>query len=541
MPSDRSNRHEEYRKKLLGLGESSLHKNYYPELRKHMRELEESRTRYKTIFNATADALFIHDSETFNILDNNNQACQMFGYTSEEFLLIDFNQLCSGEDRYTRKTAMDYLYKTLNEGVQNFEWHCRKKDGTLFWTDVILKQALIDNKNCVIASVRDISSRKQLEEQLNQSQKMEAVGQLAGGVAHDFNNMLSGIMGSAEIIGKLSNNDKISELADVIIKAAETAGNLTKQLLSFSRKGSSKLKPLHLHQAISNATDILERSFDRNIELRLDLDAENDTIYGDLPLIENIIINMSLNARDAMPSGGLLLIQTENQVIDHNNHFRTQDSDNDYICLTITDTGTGMTENTRKHIFEPFFTTKDVGKGTGLGLAAVYGAVKRHNGYIEVESEIGRGSKFLIYLPITAPVTFENPEIPEAVEVSGSGTILLIDDEDIIRFVGEKMLTKLGYKVNTAVDGIEGISKFKENTPDLVLLDMVMPNMSSTDCFYELKKIDPQVPIIAVSGFTPDDTINNLFDNGLAGFMEKPYKLHELSSKIAAVMSKSKL
>ncbi len=539
MPSDSSGRHEEYRKKLLGLGESSLRKNYYPELRKHMRELEESRTRYKAIFNATADSLFIHDSETFNILDNNEQACLMFGYTSEEFLQIDFNQLCSGEGSYTRKAAMEYLYKTLNIGAQNFEWHCRKKDGTLFWTDVLLKQAMIDNKNCVIASVRDISSRKQLEEQLQQSQKMEAVGQLAGGVAHDFNNMLSGIMGSAEIIGKLSHDDKISELADVIIKAAETAGNLTKQLLSFSRKGRFKLKPLHLHQAIYNATDILERSFDRNIELRLNLDAENDTINGDLPLIENIIINMSLNARDAMPSGGLLLIQTDNQVIDNNNNFRNQNPENDYICLTITDTGTGIPDDIRKHIFEPFFTTKDIGKGTGLGLAAVYGAVKRHNGYIEVESEIGRGTKFLIYLPISAPAQSSDSDIHPTSEIKGTGTILLIDDEDILRFVGEKMLTKLGYKVNTAVDGVDGITKFNEQRPDLVLLDMVMPNMSSTECFYELRKIDPQIPIIAVSGFTPDDTINTLFDNGLAGFMEKPYKLNELSFKIASLLSKS--
>lgn len=538
MPSDPHNKHEEYRNKLLGLGETSLRKNYYSELRKHMRELEESRTRYETIFNATADALFIHDAETYNVIDINIRACNMFGYSREEFLESEFKDICIEEEPYTYEHAYKHLKNAQTSGVQNFEWKTRNKNGENLWCDVILKSATIDGKTCVIASVRDISSRKLLEDQLMHSQKMEAMGQLAGGVAHDFNNMLAGIIGAAEIIHSTTEDVKlVRKMAEMILNAAETAGNLTTQLLSFSRKGSFEEHPIHIHSAISNAANILERSFAKNIEVILELNAGCDIISGDLSLIENIIINMSINARDSMPKGGRLIIHTDEiQTSDLRPEHSFDTDAESLICIHVSDTGHGIPDEIRQHIFEPFFTTKETGKGTGLGLAAVYGAVQRHNGNIELESTMGEGSTFTIYLPLL-PEESRPQKASQDSEIHGTGKILLIDDEEVIRFIGENVLGSLGYDVITAEDGIEGIEKFKTVNPDIVLLDMVMPKMNSIDCFHELKKINPDIPVIAVSGFTPDVTIENLFKEGLAGFMKKPYKTKAMSEKLAEILA----
>ena len=534
MPSNANSRHEEYRNKLLGLGESSLRKNYYPQLRKHMRELEESRIRYETIFNATADGMIIHDAETFDIFEVNYRALQMFGYTTDELKMSGYHILSCHEEPYTPENAIKYLKKALVSEVHNIEWLFKRKDGKNLWGDVSLKYAVIGGRNCVIASVRDISSRKLLEEKLLHSQKMEAIGQLAGGVAHDFNNMLSGIIGAAELINTMSDvKAEVRDLADIILKAANTAGNLTTQLLSFSRKGNFEESEIHIHQAIRNATEILQRSIERNIEVILELEADKDTVRGNLALIENLVINMSLNSRDAMPEGGKLIIHTDNRMHTSLNSTVTAGTGlTEFICIMIIDTGQGMDRKVRQHIFEPFYTTKGTGKGTGLGLAAVYGAVQRHKGTIEVESAPGHGTTFKIYLPLitsNSEIHREESDLKER----GTGRILLIDDEHILRFIGKKMLSDLGYEVVTAEDGLQGIAEFKKERPDLVLLDMVMPNMNSTDCFRELKKIDSAVPIVAVSGFTVDSTIDNLFTEGLAGFVEKPYKAKQLSQKIA--------
>ena len=541
MPSDTNNRHEEYRNKLLGLGESSLRKNYYPELRKHMRELEESRIRYETIFNATADGMIIHEADTFDIFEVNFRATQMFGYTADELKISGYRIISSGEEPYTPENAIKCMEKALASELHNIEWLFTKKDGGALWGDVSLKYAVIDGKNCVIASVRDISSRKLLEEKLMHSQKMEAIGQLAGGVAHDFNNMLSGIIGAAELINSRSEvSEEVRNLVDIILKAANTAGNLTTQLLSFSRKGNFEESEIHIHQAITNATEILQRSLDRSIEVVLELDADIDTVMGNMALIENIIINMSLNARDAMPSGGKLTIHTSNRTHTTLDLAKIADigADN-LICIMIVDSGEGMDRRVRQHIFEPFYTTKETGKGTGLGLAAVYGAVQRHKGTIEVESVPGHGTTFKIYLPIVISDKEVIKDDSERKEY-GSGRILLIDDEHILRFIGEKMLSDLGYEVITAEDGVKGIEEFQKQRPDLVLLDMVMPNMNSIDCFRELKRIDATVPVIAVSGFTADTTIDNLFSEGLAGFVEKPYKIKQFSHKIATIIRESR-
>ena len=241
-----------------------------------------------------------------------------------------------------------------------------------------------------------------------------------------------------------------------------------------------------------------------------------------------------------MPDGGRITIETSNITssdITNNKNFNAY-ADN-YVLLKISDTGNGIPAEIRQHIFEPFFTTKETGKGTGLGLAAVYGAVQKHKGHINVDSTIGKGTVFSIYLPLLILKKDQN-ETNNTDEIYGSGTILLIDDEEIIRIAGESVISALGYKVVTAKDGVEGIEKFKESNPDLVLLDMVMPNMSSAECFQQLQKINPDIPIIAVSGFAPDKVINELLSKGLTGFMKKPYKIAEMSREIAAALKRNR-
>ncbi len=538
MPSDSAGRHEEYRRKLLGLGESSLRKNYYPELRKRMRELEESRKRYQTIFNATADAMFIHDINTCEMIDYNQRVCQMLGYDREELNNLGFEQLCGNEAPYDFARASEYIRSAVRDGTLNFEWRVQNKAGKYLWCDISLTKAMINDDPCVIASVRDISKRKLLEEQLMQSQKMDAMGQLAGGVAHDFNNILMGIMSAAEVVRILTkDNQEISEMIQVILKAADTAANFTKQLLSFSRKESIELSEMQLHEAIRNATEILARSLPQKVVLNVKLNAISDLVMGNFSQLENVIINMSINARDSMPEGGELTISTSNRSANELGNAKAGLLRTDkYICITIADTGSGISEEVMQHIFEPFYTTKEAGKGTGLGLAAVYGAVQKHNGVIEVESELGRGTVFSIDLPLlektVAPVGFAAQEDISLMKLH----IMLVDDDEGLRFIGEKMLQNLGYEVSTAVDGESAVESFIENRPDLVLLDMNMPNMSGKECFTELRRIDSSVPVIAVSGDAMTYELEELSAAGLAGVMQKPYRTEALKLKLLEVL-----
>ncbi len=394
----------------------------------------------------------------------------------------------------------------------------------------------------VVLVFRDVTRQQQVESQLLQSQKMESIGALAGGVAHDFNNMLGGITSAAELLGmELAEQAEARQYVDLILRTTGRAAELTRKLLAFSRKGKVVAVPLDLHHCIGDACALLERSIDRRIKLVRELQAQFTTVLGDASQLQNIVLNLGLNARDAMPDGGTLTISTRNTQLDQTycgaSPFKIQPGL--YLEISVRDTGIGMAPEVQRRLFEPFFTTKPTGRGTGLGLAAVYGAVRDHNGAITVYSEPGHGAVFHVYFPVADAAPVARPAREEL--VLGFGTVLVVDDEDVIRQTATTMLEALGYQVLTATNGREGLEQYRRHLGEInvVLLDMVMPEMNGQACFREIRRLDPHARIIICSGFTRDADITQLFSEGLAGYLQKPYRRVDLSREVGRVLKQA--
>lgn len=392
-------------------------------------------------------------------------------------------------------------------------------------------------------TMRDITERRVLEEQLRQSQKMDVIGQLAGGIAHDFNNMLGGIMGSAELLSiKTEKDPGLKKYADIILKGAERASELTRNLLAYSRKAKFVSASTDIHDVLKETTAILERTIDRRISIRMELNASPSMVTGDSTLIQNAFMNLGINARDAMPEGGVILFRTENVTLDE--HYCALHKGlipGDYIGIEISDTGTGIPEDIISRIFEPFFTTKKFGQGTGLGLAAVYGTVKEHKGEITVYSEPGKGTLFKIYLPMENTENYTGiQDFTANTPITGTGCILLIDDEDIIRNITQAQLTHLGYEVLLAEDGESGIGIFMKERGriSLVILDMVMPRISGQETLRRILDIDPEAKVLLASGFNYHESENEFTILGAAGFIQKPFQLLKLSRVISQVLGR---
>ncbi|MHC4718217.1 MAG: hybrid sensor histidine kinase/response regulator, partial [Planctomycetota bacterium] len=350
-----------------------------------------------------------------------------------------------------------------------------------------------------ITARREAQSRQaRLEEQLRQSQKMEAIGELAGGVAHDFNNLLTGIMGNAQLLDmRLARESEESGYATEIVRAATRAADLTRQLLAFSRRGPVQTVPVDVHEVVAEVVKLLSHSIDRRIELAEDLQASPSCVMGDPSHLQNAILNLAVNARDAMPEGGRLQFATRNVVLDEE-YCRLRAGQlypGPHVEISVSDTGVGMDAELQERIFEPFFTTKSAGKGTGLGLATVYGCVRAHGGIIDVYSEVGKGSTFKVLLPL-AEVEAE-AAASEGEPIKGAGHILLVDDEDLVRNFAAKALRGLGYTVTTAADGVDALDLYRRRHGefDAVILDLIMPRLSGQDTFRLMKEIDPHVRV----------------------------------------------
>lgn len=398
-------------------------------------------------------------------------------------------------------------------------------------------QGIFDPEGNVVALegvITDISTQVRLEEQLRHSQKMESIGQLAGGVAHDFNNMLTAILGSAEIItAALPEGDRLRNFATTITNAATKSADLVRKLLLFSRKAPHNMLQIDLHQLLHETLGIFERSIDKRIGIETDFSATPASIVGDSAQLDNAFLNILLNARDAMPDGGTIRIVTRCFKVDDS--FARQIgfavSPGDYIETTIADTGTGIPSEVREHIFEPFFTTKELGKGTGLGLAATYGTITEHGGTIRVYSEPDQGSTFKVYLPLgTAPPVAAAAKDFQ-VHIPQGRTVLLADDEELLRQLGDAMLSELGLKVLLANDGKHALETFAEHCHeiDLVMLDVVMPVISGRDAFKMMKEINPNIRVLFLSGYTRLNSVEDLMsDPSVIGFLQKPYRIDEL-------------
>ncbi len=387
--------------------------------------------------------------------------------------------------------------------------------------------------------IQMMNEKSKLEYQLHHAQKMEAIGTLAGGVAHDFNNMLGGIMGATELLAfYLPDDAKARQLHQIILESAIRAADLTRQLLTFSRQTIKLSTTINLHKIIEEVITLIQRTLDKQISLEVNLGAERSIIVGDPSLLHNAVLNLCINASHALPAGGTLCLNTQEITLDE--HFCKTSSfelhSGQYIEIEVRDNGCGIAQEHLGRIFEPFFTTKETGKGTGLGLSSVYGTVQQHSGSITVYSEQGIGSTFQILLPLT-----ENSkicEMPVGEVKRGSGSILVVDDEEVMRSTAKAILEALGYEVILAEDGQVALDLFSQHKDriDLVLLDMIMPVMNGRECFEKLKKQDPQVSVILSSGFSTEDDLQEMKISGLKGFIRKPYLTSKLSQIVHEVL-----
>ena len=393
--------------------------------------------------------------------------------------------------------------------------------------------------NEVVATVRNVTETKRLREQLFQSQKLEAIGQLAGGVAHDFNNLLTAILGYAQLLKMKPTSDRVLEIASTIEHAGERASELTRQLLGFARRGKFLTTPVDLHMLVAEVIRLLSRTVNKNIRITEQLQSDRAWVLGDAGQLQQTVLNLAVNARDAMPAGGVLTlrsytIELAEQFCERHWGIRP----GPFVILEVCDTGCGIPADIQDRIFEPFFTTKELGKGTGMGLAMVYGIVRNHGGFIQVESEMGRGSTFRVFLPklahpVSVPATSERGH-----PLHGCGCILLVDDEEVVLSAARAMLMMLGYDVIAASSGEQALEQYKKSGAviDLVLLDVVMPEMSGHECLAELVKLDPEVRVILCSGYGPDRNEAEVPD---AGFLQKPYRLQDLSLAVAAALNQA--
>ncbi len=400
-------------------------------------------------------------------------------------------------------------------------------------------------------TVQDITERKRSEQemqrlqtQLGHSQKMEAIGTLAGGIAHDFNNLLTGILGQASLLKIQSHSDPaVYSAADLIERTAERAAELTQQLLGFARRGKYQVQPVNINKTIADVVRLLGRTIDKRISI-IQLPAPGDpAVKGDPGQMQQVLMNLALNARDAMPNGGELVFQTAIEQADQEFCLtHTGVKPGRYLEIAVSDSGQGIAPENLTRIFEPFFTTKEQGKGTGMGLAMVYGIVQNHGGFIDLESELGRGSTFRIYLPLDETQDAERTARVDETAQNGSGRILLVDDENIIRTVGTDILNSLGYSVTGAADGAEAVKIYSKEWQniDLVILDMIMPNLNGRDCFRELKKINPNIKAILSSGYGLESRSQEILDEGVMGFIQKPYRVDQLSKIITEVLQSKK-
>lgn len=500
------------------------------DLEKQQLELKQSEDKYRAIIMALPDMIFIHDREGRFLDYSVHDDSQLF-MPPGNFIGTTINEVMPGDICQKYLSLAERAFMTGK--LQSFEYSLSDDNIARYFE----ARMVVCGEDRILSIIRDISGKKIMENQLFQAHKMEAVGQLAGGVAHDFNNMLVGMMGNAEMLAmKLVNEPSLSELAARIVTSAEHAANLTKQLLSFSRKGKYQMIPVNIHQTVGSVASILSNTLDRKVQIKQFFKAPRFVILGDSSQLENIFLNLGLNARDAMPQGGDLTFSTDLVELDANyvntHHYKMDPGF--YVQISVTDTGTGMDHNTKQHLFEPFFTTKAPGKGTGLGLASVYGTVKNHNGSIEVYSELGYGTTVKIYLP-AADAEFREEECkPAQVAQCGTERILLVDDEEMIRITASQILENLGYTVRTCQDGREAVDYYRKHhgQVDLVILDMIMPQMNGRETFEEMKKINPEIRALLSSGFSAEGEAQEILKDGVKDFVQKPFRIAELTSKV---------
>jgi len=525
--------------KLIGLRGVTLDITERKATEAALRSAEE---RYRTIFENAVEGIFQATPDGRYVAANPAMA-RILGYESPEEFMAE--RVCFKEENYAVAGTRDVLKNILAEGglVAGFECDVIKKDGSRI-TTIQNVRAIFDGRGQLMhyeGSIEDVSGRKTLESQFRQAQKLEAIGMLAGGIAHDFNNLLTVIGGYSDLaLSKLLPEDPLRRHLTEISKAAERAAVLTRQLLAFSRKQVLQPKVLDLNVIVSDMEKLLRRLIGEDVRFSAVLTQKLGSVKADPGQIEQVIMNLAVNSRDAMPNGGILTIETANVYLDEEYARRHATvTPGHYVMLAVSDSGEGMDAATQARVFEPFFTTKEQGKGTGLGLSTVYGIVKQSGGSIWVYSELGRGTTFKVYLPRVDEVAEVEPrkEIKEAIR--GSETILLAEDEEMVRQLAHEVLVAYGYKVLDAANGGAAllICERYEGTIDLLLTDVVMPEMSGPQLAERLRQIRPDMKVLFMSGYTDNAIVHQGVLDQNENFIQKPFPPVALAEKVFNVLS----
>jgi hypothetical protein len=503
--------------------------------------LRQSEQQYRYLFGKSPQPMWIFDSEDLRFLDVNEATVQSYGYSREEFLAMTMLDIRPSEEvpAFLRKIKADLASEIRPQGV----WKHKKKDGQAMEVEVNALRIVFDGHDAVLSLIHDVTARRSLEEQLRQAQKMEAVGLLAGGIAHDFNNLLNVILGYLQLIpDNPGDTNTLNRYTSKAVDATRRAATLVRQLLAFSRKQVLWPRVLYLNTVISELGKMLPRVLGERIETVVTVAADLGAIKVDEGQIEQVVLNIAVNARDAMPNGGTLAIATRNRVVCAEDPSVQMMPPGRYVELSIGDTGTGMDEAVLSRIFEPFFSTKEKGKGTGLGLAIVYGIVTQSGGFVQVSSAPGKGTTFHIFFPQVD----ESPQSvahdgakPKALPTKIEGTILLVEDEDALRSATLEYLKRTGCRLLAAHDGCEALALLEHdsNRVDLLITDVIMPKMGGDELARQARRLYPKIKIIFVSGYNDEMAARAGVLDASCAFLPKPYTFRDLARKIHEVLS----
>ncbi|MBW1841181.1 MAG: PAS domain S-box protein [Deltaproteobacteria bacterium] len=504
------------------------------EIKRTEEALRISEEKYRLLVENANDAIFIAQDESIKF--PNPKTFQLTGYSLEEVKDTPFINLIHPDDRnmILERHRQRLKGETLPD---TYSFRIIRKTGEELWVQLNTVIISWEGRPATLNFLRDVTQQRRLEFQLQQAKKMESLGTLAGGIAHDFNNLLMGVQGrtSLMLIDAGASHRYFDHLKG-IEEYVKSAADLTKQLLGFARGGKYEVKPIDLNALIKNQNRMFGRT-KKEIMIRGKYEANLWAAEVDAGQMEQVLLNIYVNAWQSMPGGGDLYVQTENVTIDESHSKAHQVEPGKYIRISVTDTGVGMDADIQQRIFDPFFTTRAMGRGTGLGLASTYGIIKNHGGFLEVYSEKGKGATFEIYLPATEKSVVADGQIREEL-LRGEETILLVDDEDLIVEVGKKLLAELGYTPLTAGNGAAAIKIYKKNRDRiaLVILDMIMPEMDGGETYDRLKQINPHIKVLLSSGYSINGKAGEILERGCDGFIQKPFKISDMSKKMRAIL-----